>query len=146
MARPSPNDPSTRWSALPATASDRLYLEELSATPTLSEAEAAELATRAGADATVRDRMIRGHMHLVIDAALRFAHRGVPLADLIEMGSIALRRSVQKLDTRRGRRFATFAAWKIRRAMRRLVAKLARRGPTMAAAGVVIAGILTFPP
>jgi DNA-directed RNA polymerase sigma subunit (sigma70/sigma32) len=105
------------------TRSDQLYLEEVEAIPALSRAEAAELgeALKADESGSAAERLIRGHLHIVAKTARRFASKGVPLADLLEMGSIALRHAVRRYEPKRMKRFGTFAAWRVRMAMRRLV-------------------------
>lgn len=103
--------------------SDLLYLEEVEAIPPLSKAEAAALAEDLQRDESghVAERLIRGHLHIVAKTARKFASKGVPLADLLEMGSIALRHAVTRYNPKRIKRFGTFAAWRVRMAMRRLV-------------------------
>ena len=110
------------------TPSDRLYLAEASAIPPLSAKEVVELGREIPSDDTglVRDRIVGGHMHIVLAAALKLARSGVPLADLIEMGARALRHAVERFDPRRGERFGVLASWKVRRAMRRLVGRVKR--------------------
>lgn len=57
----------------------------------------------------LRSRLINGHMNLVRFLAHKFANRGEPLDDLIQVGSIGLINAVDRFDPERGTRFATYA-------------------------------------
>jgi DNA-directed RNA polymerase sigma subunit (sigma70/sigma32) len=103
-------------------ASDRLDLEEVRRTPHLKPAEVATLEQALAQDKSgaAADRLIRAHLHIVARLARKFASRGIPLADLFEMGTIALRHAVARYDPVRNARFTTYVSGRIRRAMRRL--------------------------
>lgn len=62
-----------------------------------------------------------GHIRLVVFLARRLAGRGLPVADLIQEGSLALLRAAAGYDWRRGVRFGTYAAPFIRQAMVRAI-------------------------
>ena len=69
-----------------------------------------------GADATskarrvtCRDELVRLHLPLVDHCARRFANRGEPLDDLVQVGTIGLIKSVDRFDTDRGVEFSTYA-------------------------------------
>jgi RNA polymerase primary sigma factor len=66
-----------------------------------------------------RKRMIECNLRLVIHLARPYASRGLPLEDLVQEGNIGLMKAVERFDPRRGVRFATYASWWIKKAMRR---------------------------
>ena len=49
------------------------------------------------------------HLPLVDHCARRFANRGEPLDDLVQVGTIGLIKSVDRFDTDRGVEFSTYA-------------------------------------
>jgi len=66
--------------------------------------------------------MIESNLRLVFSLARSYRGRGVPLADLVQDGTIGLIRAVERFDPRREVRFSTYAAWWIRRSLRDAVA------------------------
>jgi RNA polymerase sigma-B factor len=56
-----------------------------------------------------RDELVRLHLPLVDHCARRFANRGEPLDDLVQVGTIGLIKSVDRFDTGRGVEFSTYA-------------------------------------
>ncbi len=57
----------------------------------------------------VRDQVIELHLPLVKYCARRFANRGEPLDDLVQVGTIGLIKAVDRFDTERGVEFSTYA-------------------------------------
>src|SRR5690349_13218066 len=57
----------------------------------------------------VRDELVRLHLPLVEHLARRFAGRGEPLDDLVQVGTIGLIKSVDRFDVDRGVEFSTYA-------------------------------------
>jgi len=57
----------------------------------------------------VRDELVRLHLPLVEHLARRFAGRGEPLDDLVQVGTIGLIKSVDRFDVERGVEFSTYA-------------------------------------
>jgi RNA polymerase sigma-B factor len=55
-------------------------------------------------------RLIEGHLPLARHLARRFADRGQPLDDLVQVASIGLLKAVERFDADRGVEFATYAA------------------------------------
>ncbi|MEU8245929.1 sigma-70 family RNA polymerase sigma factor [Nonomuraea sp. NPDC048916] len=119
-----------------------MYLEQIGKTPLLSAADEVDLAKRIEAglysghlidrgEATpellhVRregqralDLLIRSNLRLVVSAARRYAHRGLPLLDLIQEGNLGLIRAVEKFDYKRGYKFSTYGMWWIRQSIER---------------------------
>lgn len=66
-----------------------------------------------------RDRLIESHLPLVRAIARRFAGRGEPLDDLVQIGSLALVSASDRFDPNRGVTFATFATPAVEGAIRR---------------------------
>lgn len=58
----------------------------------------------------VRDRLVMLHLNLVRFLAAKFANRGEPLEDLIQVGTIGLINAVDRFDPERGNKFSTYAA------------------------------------
>jgi RNA polymerase sigma-B factor len=57
----------------------------------------------------VRDQLVEMHLPLVEYLARRFAGRGEPLDDLVQVGTIGLIKAVDRFDTERGVEFSTYA-------------------------------------
>jgi RNA polymerase sigma-B factor len=58
---------------------------------------------------TCREELVQLHLPLVDHCARRFANRGEPLDDLVQVGTIGLIKSVDRFDTERGVEFSTYA-------------------------------------
>ena len=98
-------------------------IERAARHPLLTAADEARLADRLKrGDLRARDELIESNIRLVIALARSFRGRGVPLPDLVQDGMVGLIRAVERFDHRRGARFATYAAWWIRREMLRALA------------------------
>lgn len=107
-----------------AAGSDSLaqYLREIGRYRLLARDEEVTLAKRIeGGDGTAKDRMVESNLRLVVAVARPYAHRGVPLLDLIQEGTLGLIHAAERFDWRRGTKFSTYAVWWIRQAMDRAV-------------------------
>src|SRR3954471_24513046 len=60
-------------------------------------------------DPGVRDQLIEAHLGLAEYLARRFANRGEPLDDLVQVASLGLVKAVERFDPGRGLEFTTFA-------------------------------------
>jgi RNA polymerase sigma-B factor len=60
-------------------------------------------------DPKVRERLILAHTNLVHYLARKFANRGEPVEDLVQVGTIGLINAIDRFDPTRGVRFATYA-------------------------------------
>lgn len=60
-------------------------------------------------DAGLRDQLIEAHLGLAEYLARRFANRGEPLDDLVQVASLGLVKAVERFDPGRGLEFTTFA-------------------------------------
>jgi RNA polymerase primary sigma factor len=76
--------------------------------------------SRAGVNAHLAE-LIKANLRLVISIARRFAHRGLPLMDLIQEGNTGLIRAAFRYEYRRGTRFSACAVWWIRQAILRAI-------------------------
>ncbi len=78
-------------------------------------------ALRAG-DAA-RAAFVTANRRLVLAVAMRYQHRGLPLDDLVQEGTVGLLRAVDLFDPARGYKFSTYAVWWIKQALRRALAQ-----------------------
>lgn len=102
--------------------------------PLLSVQEECELARRlrAGDEAAAR-RLIVSHLRFVIRIARRYRSTGLPLADLVQEGSVGLILAVRRFRPDRGARLSTYAMWSIRAAIQDYVVRswsMVRAGTT----------------
>ena len=70
-----------------------------------------------------RDELIEAHLHLVQWMAMRHMRSGISWSELMEAGNRGLVQAVEKSDYRKGFRLSNYAAWWVRRAMLRAIAK-----------------------
>ncbi|HEU4599138.1 MAG TPA: sigma-70 family RNA polymerase sigma factor, partial [Solirubrobacterales bacterium] len=91
---------------------------DLDAYPLLTAAQERRLAQRIErGDERALDQLVSSNLRLVVSIASRYKNRGLPMADLIQEGSIGLLRAAQKFDWRRGHKFSTYATWWIDQAI-----------------------------
>jgi len=64
---------------------------------------------RATGDRTVRNQLITDHHWVAVHCARRFAHRGEPLDDLIQVAQVGVLKAVERFDPEFGVSFTTFA-------------------------------------
>lgn len=76
---------------------------------------------------TIRDHIVEANQRLVVTMSSKFKGHGVPLADLISEGNIALLKAASLFDVSRGWRFSTYATHAILRNLSRLVKREHRR-------------------
>src|SRR5437879_10164595 len=60
-------------------------------------------------DTGLRDQLVTAHLGLAEYLARRFANRGEPLDDLIQVASVGLLKAVDRFDPGRGLEFSTYA-------------------------------------
>jgi RNA polymerase sigma-32 factor len=66
-------------------------------------------------DPRVARRIASANLRLVITVAVRYARRSqLPLAELVQEGTIGLMEAIERYDPERGVRFASYATWWIR--------------------------------
>jgi RNA polymerase primary sigma factor len=68
-------------------------------------------------DLKAREKMIESNLRLVFALAASYRGRRVPMADLVQEGTVGLVRAVERFDHRRGMKFSTYAVWWIRRSL-----------------------------
>lgn len=103
-----------------------LYLREIGQRKLLTPSEERALAERVQrGDEEARQRLMEANLRLVVYLAKRSVPRGDPdlLLDLIQEGNLGLFRAVERFDPKRGTRFSTYAAYWIRQAVQRALAR-----------------------
>ncbi len=60
-------------------------------------------------ETAVRDKLVEAHLGLAAYLARRFANRGQPLDDLMQVASVGLLKAIERFDVTRGVAFSTFA-------------------------------------
>jgi RNA polymerase sigma-B factor len=58
---------------------------------------------------TLRDQLVVAHLNLVRFLAVKFANRGEPLDDLVQVGTVGLLKAIDRFDLERGVEFTTYA-------------------------------------
>jgi len=113
----------------------RSYLAQMQSFPVLTPEQEFSLARRYRdhKDRAALHQLTTSHLRLV--AKIAFAHRGYgfPVPDLISEGSIGLIEAIERFDTNRGCRLATYAIWWIRARIRNFILRswsLVRVGTT----------------
>ena len=99
----------------------QLYLRELKEVSLLTPEEEKQLGWKIINDECPesKERMITANLRLVVSISKNYAHRGLPLSDLIEEGNIGLIKAVEGFDPAQGARFSTYASWWIKQAIKR---------------------------
>jgi RNA polymerase primary sigma factor len=77
-------------------------------------------------DRGAQDRLVRGHLPLIRSLARRYGGYGLPFDDLVQEGALGLLEAIGRYDSARGSDFASFARFRIRRAMRNALTEQAR--------------------
>jgi RNA polymerase primary sigma factor len=96
-------------------------------TPLLSASDEVRLARSIErGDLRAREKMIESNLRLVFALAAHHRGRHVPMADLVQEGTVGLVRAVERFDHRRGMKFSTYAVWWIRQAIVRALADKSR--------------------
>jgi len=57
----------------------------------------------------MRDELVVAHLNLVRFLAVKFANRGEPLDDLVQVGTVGLLKAIDRFETDRGVEFTTYA-------------------------------------
>ena len=113
------------------------YIRTSMAEPMLEKSHELELARRwrDKGDEKALHELVRSYTRLVISAASRFRHYGLPMGDLIQEGNIGLMQAANRFEPEREIRFSTYATWWIRSAMQDYILRnwsIVRTGTTAA--------------
>ncbi|KAI3447576.1 hypothetical protein Pfo_004241 [Paulownia fortunei] len=73
-----------------------------------------------------REKLIYANFRMVVHIAKHYQGRGLSLQDLLQEGSMGLMRSVEKFKPEAGCRFATYAYWWIKQAIRKALFRHSR--------------------
>jgi RNA polymerase sigma-32 factor len=65
-------------------------------------------------DRRAAERLIEANLRHVVFTALKFKNYGIPIADLISEGNVGLMKALDRFDTERNVRFATYATYWVR--------------------------------
>jgi RNA polymerase sigma-32 factor len=113
------------------------YFEQTRQFPILDVDEEQGLARRwrDSRDAAAARQLLGSHLRLVIKIARGFGGYGMPLAELVAEGNLGLTQALARFEPERGVRFATYAMWWIRAAIKEHVLRnrsLVKMGTTAA--------------
>ncbi len=102
---------------------NRRFISAAMQAPLLSAATERALATRwrDDGDEAALHELVGAYLRLVIAVAGKFRRHGLPLAELVQEGSIGLMQAAARFDPDREVRFSTYAGWWIRAAMQEYV-------------------------
>ncbi|MBI3506048.1 MAG: RNA polymerase factor sigma-32 [Proteobacteria bacterium] len=114
-----------------------IYIRRAMKAPMLARERELELARawRDTGDQTALGELVGAYGRMVVSAALRFRHYGLPVGDLIQEGNIGLMQAAQRFEPARDVRFSTYAQWWIRAAIQDFVLRnwsIVRTGTTAA--------------
>lgn len=97
----------------------RKIIRDTHTLPMLTDDEERAIVARAKAgDRRAMDRLALTHTRLCLGCATAYRHYGFPVEDLYQEGCVGLMQAVERFDPARGVRFATFASWWIKAAIR----------------------------
>ncbi len=117
--------------------SDLNYIRQSMKKPLLSKAREQKLAHawKDDQDEESLHELINAYGRLVISAASKFRHYGLPMNDLIQEGNIGLLEAAKRFEPSREFRFSTYATWWIKSCMQDYVLRnwsIVRTGTTAA--------------
>ncbi len=113
------------------------FMRRAMRTPVLEREHEFALARRARdqRDTKARHALVEAHHRLVVAAAHKYKHYGLPIGDLMQEGAIGLLQAADRFDPERDIRFSTYASWWIRAAIQDYVLRnwsIVRTGTTAA--------------
>lgn len=113
------------------------FMRHAMRTPILEREEEFALARRwrDHRDERALHKLVGAYSRLVVAAAHKYKHYGLPLGDLMQEGEIGLLQAAERFDPERDIRFSTYAAWWIRAAIQDYVLRnwsIVRTGTTAA--------------
>jgi RNA polymerase sigma-32 factor len=98
----------------------RRYLRQIQRLPMLEAHQELELSRRwrSQHDDDAARQLVGSHLRLVAKIALRYRGYGFPVSDLISEGNVGMMEAVRRFDPELGFRFACYARWWVRAAIR----------------------------
>lgn len=110
---------------IPSNGSIESYISYVNSIPLLTTTEEYELAEKWRNDEDVEAArfLVMSHLRLVVSISRGYAGYGLPLADLIQEGTIGLMKAVKRFDARKNVRLVTFAIYWIRSEINEYVIK-----------------------
>ncbi|MFC4346463.1 RNA polymerase factor sigma-32 [Kordiimonas lipolytica] len=120
-----------------ATGDDRKLIRFAMKVPMLDRDEEGELALswQQERDEHALKKLTEAHLRLAIAAASKYRHYGLPVADLIQEGTVGLMEAAYRFEPERDVRFSTYASWWVRAAVQDYVLRnwsIVRTGTTSA--------------
>ena len=117
--------------------SDNRYIRNAMKQPLLERDHEVELAVawRDHDDAAAMHDLVMAYARLVVSAASKYRHYGLPNGDLIQEGNIGLMQAAKRFDPDKGVRFSTYASWWIRASIQDYILRnwsIVRTGTTAA--------------
>ena len=117
--------------------SDNRYIRNAMKQPLLEREHEVELAVawRDHDDAAAMHDLVMAYARLVVSAASKYRHYGLPNGDLIQEGNIGLMQAAKRFDPDKGVRFSTYASWWIRASIQDYILRnwsIVRTGTTAA--------------
>lgn len=101
----------------------KAYLKRISRHRILKPQEEIELSKRfREGDQEAFDELVNCNLRFVVDVALDYRSKGVPLSDLIAEGNKGLIKAASKFDASKNIRFISYAVWWVRHAMLKAMA------------------------
>lgn len=113
------------------------YIRSSMSEPLLERAHELDLATRwrDHGDEKALHELVKSYTRLVIAAAAKFKHYGLPMGDLIQEGNLGLMTAANRFEPERDVRFSTYATWWIRASIQDYILRnwsIVRTGTTSA--------------
>ncbi|MDR2344383.1 MAG: RNA polymerase sigma factor RpoD/SigA [Spirochaetaceae bacterium] len=100
----------------------KLYIKQVKKAPLLTLEEERSLTRRvAEGDEKAKNRLIEANLRLVIKIGQKYLSAGIPLMDIIQEGNMGLMHAVEKFDSGKNVRFATYAVLWIKHSITRFV-------------------------
>jgi len=100
------------------------YFKRIGNAPLLTrEEEQALFARIEKGDQKAREELIERNLKLVIPTAKQYMRCGIPFADLIQEGSMAIAKACDKFDRKLGNKFSTYATYWVKQRIGRYVKK-----------------------
>ncbi|HAR35633.1 MAG TPA: hypothetical protein DCR87_01760 [Acidobacteria bacterium] len=96
----------------------KLYLEEISKIPPITEEEEKQLGQKIKqGDPEAIKRLVEGNLRFVVSYVKKYQGMGLSLLDLINEGNLGLVEAAQRFDPDRNVKFISYAVWWIRQAI-----------------------------